>query len=129
MENNKEAGRKMMRWTMRSLCCVVGSGPHLRFLASVSVQTLFPPSILHCYTNIRLSPNGCSTKCQTSLYKPLSALPSNKETILSEEDEDMNEGTGWRLLAGNSGIISSCFVGLLTGLSVVLFNYLVSSNF
>ncbi|KAK4284914.1 hypothetical protein QN277_001683 [Acacia crassicarpa] len=124
---------------MGGLSCIVGSCPHHRFLASLiyerSVKTFSPPSTLPGYTDKRLSGNGYFTKFRISI-RPLSALPDNNDSGHSNsiftKEEDINEGTpaqteltGWRLLAGNSGIISSCLVGLLTGVAVVLFNYLV----
>nr|XP_043631433.1 chloride channel protein CLC-e [Erigeron canadensis] len=42
-----------------------------------------------------------------------------------ESDNNQEEEEEGGILGGNSGIISACFVGLLTGLSVVLFNILV----
>ncbi|XP_054787909.1 chloride channel protein CLC-e isoform X1 [Prosopis cineraria] len=126
---------------MGGLGCVVGGCPHGRILVSFcihserSVKTLSPPSTLPGYTDKIQRGNCCSTKCRISL-RPLFALPDNNDCGHTEsihtKDDDVNEGTpaqleltGWRLVTGNSGIVSSCLVGLLTGVAVVLFNNLV----
>lgn len=59
--------------------------------------------------------------------------PDNRDVGVGEEEEEETSTweqleLEWKLLIrriGDSGIISSCFVGLLTGVAVVLFNYLV----
>lgn len=42
-----------------------------------------------------------------------------------DEKSNSKEQQGGVVVGSNGIIISACFVGLLTGLSVVLFNYLV----
>ncbi|XP_073284304.1 uncharacterized protein [Primulina huaijiensis] len=56
-------------------------------------------------------------------------VASYQEAVLvpgPDEDSDGNSDQPWRLqFGGDSSILSACFVGLFTGITVVLFNYAV----
>lgn len=124
---------------MVGLGCVVAvsTWPHHRILPSFSTNyehSVKPASSSWTFpgsTKKNQPGNSCSTKCRIG-PTPLFALPKNKVSTATK-DEDVEEGTaeqlglpGWSLLSRNSGIVSSCLVGLLTGVAVVFFNYIVS---
>ncbi|KAL9162755.1 hypothetical protein ABFS82_07G114200 [Erythranthe guttata] len=46
-----------------------------------------------------------------------------------DDDDDDDDQSSQLLQFGDSAILSACFVGLLTGFAVVLFNYTVTSSF
>lgn len=123
---------------MGGLGCVVLVGtPRCPILSSFSINSSHH-SIIKPSNKIQFG-NGRSTISSRFTLTPFFALPHKSDSNLSQtqsteqeeeepsdSDSEQLELSGWRLLGADSGIISSCLVGLLTGLAVVLFNYLVS---
>lgn len=119
---------------MVGLGCIAGVGVHpswhhdrVRILASKSEEltlkrwwswSLFPSASAH-ETHL----------CRIRARRPR-CVPDNREAGAGKEaEEEQQLELEWKLLTrriGDSGIISSCLVGLLTGVAVVLFNYAVS---
>ncbi|KAL2582273.1 hypothetical protein AAZV13_14G000500 [Glycine max] len=118
---------------MVGLGCIAGVGVHpswhhdrVRILASKSEEltlkrwwswSLFPSASAH-ETHL----------CRIRARRPR-CVPDNREAGAGKEaEEEQQLELEWKLLTrriGDSGIISSCLVGLLTGVAVVLFNYAV----
>ena len=104
---------------MGGLGCAVGIGVrvepsswhyhHLR--ATTVTRSGFPSSSSYSYSNF------------TSRTRRFRVPPHNSQN----REGDVKEGVSSSEWIRNSGIISSCLVGLLTGVAVVLFNNVVSS--
>ncbi|TKY57565.1 Chloride channel protein CLC-e [Spatholobus suberectus] len=112
--------------------CIAGVGVHRswqhhRILASKSEEavqltwswSLFPAS----------AHENQSHRCRIRPRRPCS-VPDNRDVGVGEEGASTSEQLEleWKLLTRrirDSGIISSCLIGLLTGVAVVLFNYVV----
>lgn len=100
--------------------------PSTSFCAKTSTPSVSPRKNLLLLSP--LSPTRNSIRIHIAL-RPVCALPDNQQSE-SIDDYEEEEVIAYNSGQGNSTIIlSSCLVGLLTGIGVVLFNNGVSPSF
>lgn len=126
---------------MVGLGCIAGVGVHPRWqLHRILVSKCQVTRSCSLFSAASYAyANASAHESHRFRIRPCCVPPDNRDVGVGEEEEGKDEKEGastfkpfeleWKLLTrriGDSGIISSCFVGLLTGVAVVLFNYLVS---